>query len=72
MSGGSAPQSVADLAIGGDELLAMGLRGRQVGATLERLLALVLDRPSRNRKKTLLNLAHRLSTASDQDMDPDR
>lgn len=47
---------VADLAVGGGELLALGLSGREVGAALERLLEHVIERPQDNGRETLLRL----------------
>jgi hypothetical protein len=66
------PLTLADLAVNGNDLAAIGLQGRQIGAALDRLLTLVLERPSRNRKSTLLGLAHSLSTTRAGDTDPDR
>jgi tRNA nucleotidyltransferase (CCA-adding enzyme) len=49
------PLSVKDLAVSGDDLLAAGVRpGPDVGATLERLLAVVLEDPRRNTREELL------------------
>jgi len=49
------PLTLKDLAVTGDDLLAAGVRpGPDVGATLERLLAEVLEDPARNRKDYLL------------------
>jgi tRNA nucleotidyltransferase (CCA-adding enzyme) len=50
------PLSLKDLAVTGDDLLAAGVRpGPDVGATLERLLADVLEDPSRNTQGYLLS-----------------
>ncbi len=50
------PLTVKDLAVKGDDLLAAGVRpGPQVGETLERLLAEVLEDPSRNTRDYLLS-----------------
>ena len=50
------PPTVKDLAVKGDDLLAAGVRpGPQVGETLERLLAEVLEDPSRNTRDYLLS-----------------
>ena len=52
------PVELADLAVGGDDLVAAGLaEGPAVGATLRRLLAAVVDDPSLNERATLLVLA---------------
>ncbi|HEX4574314.1 MAG TPA: hypothetical protein VH158_04235 [Gemmatimonadales bacterium] len=49
------PLSVKDLAVDGNDLIAAGVRpGPEVGETLTRLLAEVLDDPSRNTKAALL------------------
>jgi tRNA nucleotidyltransferase (CCA-adding enzyme) len=57
---------LADLAVSGDDLTAIGLRGRAVGRTLEALLQQVLEEPHQNRRETLLDLAHSLSTGISQ------
>src|SRR5207247_5214257 len=50
------PLTVKDLAVKGDDLLAAGVRpGPDVGETLERLLAEVLEDPSRNTRDYLLS-----------------
>ena len=50
------PLTVKDLAVKGDDLLAAGVRpGPDVGTTLERLLAEVLEDPSRNTRSYLLS-----------------
>jgi tRNA nucleotidyltransferase/poly(A) polymerase len=50
------PLTVKDLAVSGDDLLAAGVRpGPEVGATLQRLLAEVLDDPTRNTRDYLLS-----------------
>ena len=48
-----------DLAVTGADLLAAGLHGPAIGATLDRLLERVLDDPSLNRRETLLALVER-------------
>jgi len=54
--GGKDPLSVKDLAVKGDDLLAAGVRpGPDVGETLERLLAEVLEDPTRNTRDHLLS-----------------
>ena len=51
---------VADLAIGGDELIAMGIEpGPEIGRILDRLLERVVEDPTLNRRETLLELAER-------------
>jgi tRNA nucleotidyltransferase (CCA-adding enzyme) len=50
------PLTLKDLAVTGNDLLAAGVRpGPDVGATLERLLADVLEDPVRNTKAHLLS-----------------
>jgi tRNA nucleotidyltransferase (CCA-adding enzyme) len=50
------PLTLKDLAVTGDDLLAAGVRpGPDVGATLERLLADVLENPSHNTQAYLLS-----------------
>lgn len=50
--------SIADLAVGGDDLIALGFpKGRAVGDTLRRLLDAVLDGALKNEKEALLSLA---------------
>lgn len=49
--------SVKHLAIGGDELLELGLRGRELGDMLVFLLDYVMEYPDNNRREILLALA---------------
>lgn len=49
--------SLRQLAVGGNDLLALGLRGRAVGEMLEFLLDYVIDYPENNRRELLLSLA---------------
>ncbi|MBM3899199.1 MAG: CCA tRNA nucleotidyltransferase [Gemmatimonadetes bacterium] len=52
------PITLGDLAIDGDDLRGVGIRnGPEVGATLKRLLELVLEDPSRNTRESLLAAA---------------
>ena len=56
-----APLAVADLAVTGSDLLALGTpQGPAVGAVLRDLLEAVLDDPRRNTKEELLTMAKRL------------
>jgi tRNA nucleotidyltransferase (CCA-adding enzyme) len=49
------PLTLKDLAVTGDDLLAAGVRpGPDVGAALARLLDVVLEDPTRNRREELL------------------
>jgi len=50
-----APLALADLAVTGHDLVARGLSGPEVGATLRRLLDEVLDDPARNAREYLLS-----------------
>ncbi len=56
------PMRLEDLALGGEDLLTLGLQGPAVGATLRALLAAVVEDPRKNDRTTLLGLAHKLST----------
>ena len=51
--------SLHHLAVTGDDLTALGLRGREVGDTLRFLLDYVIDYPANNRRELLLALADR-------------
>jgi len=48
--------NISDLQINGDDLLNMGLSGKHIGDTLNRLLDLVLHDPALNNKNTLKHL----------------
>lgn len=52
--------SLKQLAIGGRELMALGLKGKAVGEMLNELLLLVCDEKVQNEKEALLNEAQRL------------
>ncbi|MGE5927227.1 MAG: CCA tRNA nucleotidyltransferase [Gemmatimonadota bacterium] len=54
------PVARRHLAVNGDDLLALGLRGPEVGRALDALLERVLDDPSLNMRETLLALASEL------------
>lgn len=49
--------SLKRLAVSGEDLLALGLRGPELGRTLERLLEYVIEHPENNRRELLLALA---------------
>jgi len=49
--------SLKNLAVTGDDLIAMGLKGRAVGEMLDFLLDYVIDYPENNRRELLLSLA---------------
>ncbi|HEU4828247.1 MAG TPA: hypothetical protein VFT04_03530 [Gemmatimonadales bacterium] len=51
------PIARRDLALRGDDLLALGLRGPDVGRVLDALLDRVLDEPALNERERLLDLA---------------
>lgn len=48
--------TLRSLAIGGDDLLALGLSGREIGETLKRLLDAVIEQPELNTREQLLRL----------------
>ena len=50
--------SMKHLAVTGDDLLALGLRGPALGDMLQFLLDYVMEFPENNRRELLLNLAH--------------
>jgi hypothetical protein len=52
------PIARRDLALRGDDLLSLGLRGPDVGRVLDALLERVLDDPSLNDRERLIALAH--------------
>ena len=49
--------SLKDLAVDGHDLMALGITGRQIGLTLNRLLELVMDEKLPNEKNALLDAA---------------
>lgn len=51
--------SLKHLAVSGDDLLALGLRGRELGEMLDFLLDYVMEYPDNNRRELLLSLAQR-------------
>ena len=51
------PVEVADLAVNGDDLLAVGIQGKRLGEVLRSLLTAVIDDPSRNTREELLRRA---------------
>ena len=58
------PLSIGDLAIDGGDLMELGIpAGPAIGATLRRLLDVVIEDPSRNQRDTLLSLARADGTA---------
>ena len=59
ISGGDA-LTVKHLAIGGNDLLAMGYKGKDIGNALSKALELVLDDPTKNEKNVLINFLKNL------------
>jgi tRNA nucleotidyltransferase (CCA-adding enzyme) len=55
------PVEVSDLAVNGDDLLAVGITGKRLGETLRALLQYVLEDPQRNTRNLLLTRARELS-----------
>jgi tRNA nucleotidyltransferase (CCA-adding enzyme) len=51
--------SVTSLALDGKELMDMGIRGKEIGLTLARLLDAVTEDPSLNTKEKLTDLIRR-------------
>ena len=51
-----APRSIAELAIGGEELISLGICGREIGRTLALLLDAAMDDPDINRKERLIDI----------------
>ena len=49
-------RSIAELAISGNDLIAIGIHGRALGETLKGLLEYVTDHPEDNRRELLLEL----------------
>ena len=55
--------SIKELAIGGSELIALGMEpGKEIGETLKQLLELVLEEPELNTKEKLIQQVHILKT----------
>lgn len=50
--------SLKDLAIKGDDLIALGLKGREIGLTLKKLLSAVIDEKVQNTKEDLIKYYH--------------
>ncbi len=53
------PVEVSDLAVNGDDLVALGIKGKRLGDALRGLLQVVLDDPTRNTRDFLLRYAER-------------
>lgn len=55
--------SIRDLAIGGSDLIALGMEpGKAIGETLKQLLDMVLEEPELNTKEKLIEQVHNLKT----------
>lgn len=54
------PMKIRDLAVNGNDLIEIGLVGKQIGDTLNILLDRVLERPELNKKSFLINIAKQL------------
>ncbi len=53
------PVEVSDLAVNGDDLIAIGIQGKRLGQALRGLLQMVLEDPTRNTRDVLLEYAQR-------------
>ena len=51
--------SLRHLAVSGDDLLALGIQGKELGDTLRFLLDYVMEYPGNNRRELLLSLVSR-------------
>lgn len=58
--------TLAQLAVNGHDLLALGMRGREIGRTLRALLAHVLQHPDDNQKAHLLTLARQMPDENEE------
>jgi len=54
--------SLKDLAINGNDLMQIGLKGKQIGWTLNELLQDVLESPSDNTKEKLIEIAKNINS----------
>ncbi len=52
------PYLIRHLAVSGDDILALGYKDTDVGKALNKLLEIVISDPSKNVKKTLINIAN--------------
>ena len=52
--------SLRQLRLGGDELLALGLQGKEIGAALEKLLDDVIEHPEHNERQQLLRMVREM------------
>lgn len=56
----TAPTRISELAIGGRELMSLGIKGRELGEMLESLLARVMRSPELNERERLIALADKM------------
>ncbi len=63
------PCRLQDLKINGKALAAMGARGKTIGNTLDMLLKTVIEEPSLNEERTLLELAEKILKEDGKDKD---
>lgn len=59
LEAGKAAIALGDLEVSGDDLIALGLKGKEIGDMLQKLLDRVLERPEDNNRKKLLDFAAR-------------
>jgi hypothetical protein len=52
-----APRGIGDLAVGGGDMVAIGLRGKEIGEMLSLLLEIAIEIPECNTKERLLEIA---------------
>ncbi|MBQ5633354.1 MAG: polynucleotide adenylyltransferase, partial [Clostridia bacterium] len=52
-----APRGIGDLAVGGGDMVAIGLRGKEIGEMLSLLLCIAIETPECNTKERLLKIA---------------
>lgn len=53
--------TLSQLAVSGDDIINLGIRGRDIGYVLNKLLDMVIENPERNNKKDLLEAARMLN-----------
>ena len=53
----NAPRGIGDLAVGGGDMVAIGLRGKEIGDMLSLLLGIAIDEPECNTRESLLKIA---------------
>ena len=55
--GNDSPRVISDLAVGGKDMEALGLRGKEIGEMLSFLLDIAIDEPQKNNRESLLKIA---------------